>query len=79
MSNIEVNKTGLNCVSNENGNVCGVKKIQANRQSQNNNEEFASEFDRGVTLEEVSTTNKSSEMFNNNIKSKPVSERTAWH
>jgi hypothetical protein len=73
MPNVEANNK--NCHSNMEGNVCAVDKLQVkqNKQTKNNNEEFASEI-LGAGLK-----NESKNTFGNETEKRPESERTPWN
>ncbi len=78
MPNVEANNTHYD--SNKEGMDCAVDKLRVNqnRQSINNNEEFASEIHLGANLE----TNESNNTFGEQTdkrNQRPVSERTAWN
>lgn len=76
----EVEANNKNCDSNTKGDVCAVDNLQAkqNKQTQYNNEEFASE----IHLEANMENGESKSTFGNQTDKRnqlPVSERTAWN
>lgn len=78
MPNVEANKT--NCDSNMERNVWAVDKIleKQYKQTDNNNEEFASEIHLDTNLESAESKNTFGEEAEKRNQH-PMSERTAWH
>lgn len=77
MPDVEANS--MNCDSDMEGDVCAVEKQgNQNKQTKNNNVEFASEIHLNAHLE----TNESKNTFGDQADKRsqlPVSERTAWN
>lgn len=78
MPNAEANKT--NCDSNMERNVWAVDKIleKQYKQTDNTNEEFASEIHLDANLESAESKNTFGEETEKRNQ-QPMSERTAWH